>query len=342
MEDEIALQMIGETQPLGSGRMVDLMMGGGRCRFLPRSSDGGCRGDEVDVTQLAEERGWRYVSSREEFDALDEIEEPLPLLALFAQRHFPYEIDRRFQDDVYPSLEEMTRSALRMLSAKTKDREQGFFVMIEASRIDHAGHSNDPAAQVREVLAYDRAMTAVLEFIESTDTPTIMVATSDHETGGLATARQFPGEEPVYRWYPHVLANASHSASYVSHRYREYLSSPSSDLISHENLTSYLQSLVSTHLGIHDCTSEELTSLIQNPRRATLTFADMISRRARVGWATHGHSAADVNVYTSDPHAASALCGTHENTDVGAFLRAYLGLEHEVEKVTADLRKAFS
>jgi alkaline phosphatase len=58
---------------------------------------------------------------------------------------------------------------------------------------DHAGHHNDPAAQVHEVLAYDQAFTSVLDFIEKEDTETVMVSTSDHETGGLATARRrFP------------------------------------------------------------------------------------------------------------------------------------------------------
>jgi hypothetical protein len=65
--------------------------------------------------------------------------------------------------------------------------------MIEGSRIDHAGHHNDPAAQVHEVLAYDRAFTSVLDFIKKEETQTVMVSTSDHETGGLAAARRtFP------------------------------------------------------------------------------------------------------------------------------------------------------
>ena len=66
--------------------------------------------------------------------------------------------------------------------------------MLEGSRIDHAGHGNDPAAQVHEVLAYDRTMAAVLDFINDSTVPTLMVSTSDHETGGLAAARQLHTE----------------------------------------------------------------------------------------------------------------------------------------------------
>jgi alkaline phosphatase len=61
----------------------------------------------------------------------------------------------------------------------------------------------------------------------------------------------------------------------------------------------------------------------------------MVSRRAQTGWSTHGHSAADVNIYTSNPAAAIALRGNHENTEVGKFLRDYLNVD--VEAITKEL-----
>jgi alkaline phosphatase len=334
MEDGIARQMVGEQHPLG--RMVDLMFGGGRCRFLPNETEGGCRGDGVDVTEVARKDGWSYVDSKKEFDGLSSNVE-LPLLGLFASGDIPYEIDRQHQEDVYPSLEAMTKTALRTLSAATKDTEKGFFIMIEGSRIDHAGHANDPAAQVHEVLAYDRAMAAVLDFIKHESTPTLMVATSDHETGGLAVARQLHREYPPYLWYPGVLANASHSASYVAHEYHNHLRQSSSE--PSEDLRTYLTSLSSRTLGVSDCAAAELDALIAEPRIAAYTFADMISRRAQTGWSTHGHSGADVNIYASNHALAAPLRGNHENTEVGEFLREFLGLEDEVETVTRLLRE---
>ena len=114
----------------------------------------------------------------------------LPMLGLFADTDIPYEIDRRNENDVYTSLKEMAEAAIKALSDATRDSDKGFFLMIEGSRIDHAGHHNDPAAQVHEVLAYDRAFTSVLDFIKNEKTQTVMVSTSDHETGGLAVARR--------------------------------------------------------------------------------------------------------------------------------------------------------
>jgi alkaline phosphatase len=187
-EDRIAEQEVGD-HPLG--RVVDLILGGGRCHFLPNSTDGSCRGDDKDVVDLAKKNGFNYIDSRKGFDGLNlGSSVKLPLLGLVANRDIPYEVDRSKMNDVYPSLDEMARTALRALSDATKDSEQGFFLMIEGSRIDHAGHANDPVAQVHEVLAYDKAFASVVDFLDKDDVEGVLVGTSDHETGGLATARR--------------------------------------------------------------------------------------------------------------------------------------------------------
>lgn len=187
-EDRIAEQMVGDY-PLG--RVVDLMLGGGRCHFLSNSTEGSCRADNRDVVDLAKKKGFNYISDRKGFDALKGGQAvKFPLLGLFAETDIPYEIDRRNENDIYPALDEMAEAALVALSEATRNSEKGFFLMIEGSRIDHAGHHNDPAAQVHEVLAYDKAFSKVLKFLDSDPTEGVMVSTSDHETGGLATARR--------------------------------------------------------------------------------------------------------------------------------------------------------
>ncbi|KEQ69830.1 alkaline phosphatase-like protein [Aureobasidium namibiae CBS 147.97] len=332
MEDEIAEQLIGNG-PLG--RNVDLVLGGGRCHFLPNTTAGGCRADGRDLIQKADEHDWNYVSSREDFDNLG-TSVKLPLLGLFAPTDIPFEIDRRHVDSEYPSLEEMTKTALRALKDATKDSDQGFFVMIEGSRIDHAGHNNDPAAQVHEVLAYDRAMQAVIEFLEEDDTEGLMVATSDHETGGLATARQLNVNYPEYLWYPGVLANATHSAEHTARLYFSHLSTSKS---SDADLGKYLTKLIDDNLGIKNITPEEIDHLIAHPVLSPWTMSEIISKRSQTGWSTHGHSAVDVNIYSSNRHASKKLHGNHENTEVGEFLRWYLDVEDEVKEVTKELKE---
>ena len=70
---------------------------------------------------------------------------------------------------------------------------------------------------------------------------------------------------------------------------------------------------------------------------ASYIFADIISRRAQVGWSTHGHSAVDVPIFASSPDSAQPLVGNHENTEVGKFLREYLGVD--TEAVTEELKQ---
>ena len=334
-EDLIAEQMVGHY-PLG--RVVDVMIGGGRCHFLPNTTEGSCRADDRDVVKMAKDKGFQYIDSRKQFDDLNSKGDvKLPLLGLLAATDIPYEIDRVHVNDIYPSQAEMAKFALEALSAATKDSEQGFFIMIEGSRIDHAGHGNDPAAQVREVLAHDEAFAAVLDFLDRDDTPGVLVSTSDHETGGLATARQLGKEYPHYYWFPGVLANASHSAEYGAHKWNQYLQSASHASRSEKRST--VAEIIKNDLGIHDYSTEEVDSVIDAIPiwPASYLFADMISRRAQVGWSTHGHSAVDVNIYASAPEHARALVGNHENIEIGQFLADYLDVD--VEAVTHELRE---
>ncbi|KAF2872860.1 alkaline-phosphatase-like protein [Massariosphaeria phaeospora] len=330
-EDRIAEQMIG-NHPLG--RVVDLMFGGGRCHFLPNSSATSCRADGTDVVEMAKNNGFNYISDRKAFDDLKGgagVE--FPMLGLFADTDIPYEIDRRSENDIYPSLHEMAETALKALQEATRDSKQGFFLMIEGSRIDHAGHHNDPAAQVHEVLAYDKAIASVLDFLKNDPTQGVMVSTSDHETGGLATARQLHTGYPDYLWYPSPLANASHSAERLDYEYKKYLSNnPSAS-----DKTTFIKDTISTGLGIKDFSDEEVQKLIDDPDTALYQYAEMLSRRSQTGWSTHGHSGADVNIYASDPDAAWPLAGNHENTEVGDFLRDYLDVD--VEAVTHELKQ---
>jgi alkaline phosphatase len=59
-------------------------------------------------------------------------------------------------------------------------------MMAEGGKIDLACHANDAAATVREVIAFDEAITAALEFQKSRPRDTLIVVTSDHETGGMS------------------------------------------------------------------------------------------------------------------------------------------------------------
>lgn len=329
-EDLIAEHQLG-GYPLG--RMVDLIIGGGRCHFLPSSQPGGCRRDDRDLVVEAQDKGWSYVSNLDEFHGLDGGNNvSLPLLGLLTPGDIPYDIDRDASE--FPSLEETTKTALRALEKATADSDKGFFILIEGSRIDHAGHHNDPAAQVREVLAYDRAFKAAVEFADNSDTETIVVSTSDHETGGLATARQLTADYPDYLWYPEALANASHSGEFLARKLRYY---------DGEDLESFVKAeILIDGLGILDFTENDVDTLVKSKQNAIDVLVKIVSLRSQTGWSTHGHSAVDVNIYA---HAGGknknvvkdVLSGNHENIEIGEFMSKYLGVD--LAKVTKVLRE---
>jgi alkaline phosphatase len=101
-----------------------------------------------------------------------------------------------------------------------------------------------------------------------------------------------------------------------------------------DNLKSFIsEELVKKGLGIADAKDAEIQLILDNPELSSYYFSDMISRRARIGWATHGHTAVDVNIYGSA--GSDALRGNHENVEVGKFLREYLDVD--VDSVTEEL-----
>jgi len=77
-------------------------------------------------------------------------------------------------------LPDATMTAINILAQHKK----GFFLMVEGSQIDWAGHSNDIDMIIKETLDFDKTIGKVLDFAEK-DGKTLVIITADHETGGL-------------------------------------------------------------------------------------------------------------------------------------------------------------
>ena len=91
----------------------------------------------------------------------------------------PYAIDRKEGD---LTLAQITESAISFL---TKEKNKGFFLMVEGGKIDWACHGNDPATAFEEVIDMDNAIKVAYEFYKKHPKETLIVVTADHETGGL-------------------------------------------------------------------------------------------------------------------------------------------------------------
>jgi len=156
--------------------MPQVALGGGARAFVPD----GKREDGRDLIAEMVELGYTNVTDAEELAAVD-TESTEYLLGLFTSSHMSYEIDRVNDVRAEPSLAEMTAVALDVLD----NDPDGFFVSIEAGRIDHACHDHDIAGSIWDTLAFDEAVQVALAY-QAEHPDVLVIATADHETGGLA------------------------------------------------------------------------------------------------------------------------------------------------------------
>jgi alkaline phosphatase len=80
-----------------------------------------------------------------------------------------------------PQLIQGTQTALNILNKNSN----GFFLMVEGSQIDWGSHNNDAAYMTSELIDFDNAIGAALDFAQR-DGNTLVIITGDHETGGLS------------------------------------------------------------------------------------------------------------------------------------------------------------
>ena len=164
-----------------------VILGGGSKYFLPPERGGGRR--DGDLTVVAEERGFEVVYDRDAMLASDADR----LLGLFAPENTPMERER--DADSVPSLAEMTAKAIEILSRN----ENGFILVVEGGRIDHAAHDNDIDDTLLDLLAFDEAVGYAMGYYA--ENPEVaLIVTADHDTGGPAIT----AGEGAYEGYPDI------------------------------------------------------------------------------------------------------------------------------------------
>lgn len=150
--------------------VVDVLMGGGRKHF-----DAALRKDGRDLIGEFVGRGYTFWEQRQQVTGSAR---PPKVLGLFCDEHMPYTIDHRNRaelEQAVPTLAEMTRAALEILSADGP----GFLLQVEGGRVDHAAHANDAAALLWDQLAFDEALGEAIKFAQR-DPDTLVIVTTDH------------------------------------------------------------------------------------------------------------------------------------------------------------------
>ncbi len=289
-ETEIARQMLANE--------VDVILGGGKNNFLPISQGG--NQEELNLIEQAEEQGYEFVETRSQL--LDNkqiaVKKGEKLLGLFADDALAPELHRAETEE--PSLAEMTETAIDIL----KEDKGGFFLMVEGSQIDWAGHDNDAGWAMSEVEAFEAAVKEAIDFAKQ-DGETLVVVAADHDTGGMTT-----GSNGSLDLNADLLTNVTATGAYMADQLNEERS----------NVSEVLE----THTGF-ELTEEEIQE-IEEADNASLAINKVVSDRASIGWTSGNHTGADIPVYAYGPKAEKFV-GFHDNTDLPKIIAEAMKLK---------------
>ena len=149
---------------------IDLFIGGGKKYFDRRK-------DNRNLLAELTDKGY-YVSSYFEQKFSELRPNPQKNLAYLTSDSDPLTYEQG-RDYLQPA------SALACDFLNKRGAKDGFFLMIEGAQIDWGGHANNTEYIISEMIDFDNAIGAVLEFAKA-DGNTLVIVTADHETGGFA------------------------------------------------------------------------------------------------------------------------------------------------------------
>ena len=287
-----------------------------------------------DAYRFVRSKGYRIVTSADEFRALKPGDGRI--MTKFTNGPLPTAID---DDGKLPSLAEIVAKAVEML-----DGPEGFFLMAEGGRIDWAGHGNDAATNLRDVLALDEAVKVALKFQESHPENTLVVVTGDHETGGMSMGFAGTG----YALYMDRLANQKTSVGLFEEKASNMFKA-NPDVTFDE-----LKPLISESFGFRfegdrkadpmvlsqqDCkdllaayehdvafhkAKIEENGKYDGEKRYLLGGACrlVMSHKCGIGWSSGAHTAMPV-LTTAKGCCAERFSGFIENTDISRIMKAF-------------------
>lgn len=274
-EDAIANDYYDEM--INGKHKIDVMLGGGT-DFFER--------DDRNVAEQFKKDGYSYVKSADELKKDDNKQ----ILGLFAESGMDKMIDR---DEKQPSLADMTTSALDRL----KGDKDGFFLMVEGSQIDWAGHDNDVVGAMSEMRDFEQAFEKVRDFAKENG-ETLVIVTADHSTGGISI-----GSDGEYNWDPAPIQAAKHTPDYMAEQ-----------IVNGASVEETLANNIDLEM-----TPEEVASVKTAAEKGDQTEIDnaiekIFDKRSGTGWTTDGHTGDDVPVYAFGPQKEK-FAGLIDNTD---------------------------
>jgi alkaline phosphatase len=223
----------------------------------------------------------------------------------------------------------MTKKAIELLSQD----EDGFFLMVEGSKIDWAAHSNDPVALVSDCLAFDKAVGVALDFAKQNG-ETVVIAATDHGTGGIS------------------IGNSATSSTYDEIPLNDIIAPLKKATLTGEGLEKVMApdrnnavEVLAKYYGLSNLTSDEIEAVKENTYYGYLgyTVGPMLAQHCGIGFTTGRHTGEDVTLYVYAPRGVDQLTGTVENTDIARYMEILMGLslDDTTKKLFVPARKAF-
>ena len=161
----------------------DVIMGGGRANFLPKSVEGGKRRDDSDFVAQFRDAGYGVASTGPGMTSLADDAKPTKLLGLFTLGNMDGALDRKIlkggtvgKFPQQPDLTEQVSAALKVLARN----EAGFFLMVESGMIDKYTHLLDMERAVYDTIMLDNAVKLARDWASARGDDTLILVVADH------------------------------------------------------------------------------------------------------------------------------------------------------------------
>lgn len=257
-----------------------------------------------------------------------------PVWALFGETSVPYWLEADHQK--IPSLAEMTRKAIDMLS----QNENGFFLMVEGSKVDWAAHDNDAKNALIEFLEFDKACGEAIRFAEKNG-ETVVVIVPDHGTGAVTIGNAKSVRDGYDKLSLKQLMSPIDNYKLSNWTMGEKLKKAD---------TAEWPQLFETYFGFTPQPAEitylataqdyDKSSLSKEERRHNLSMCKMLSQilygRTYFGFTTFGHTIENVFLAIYHPQN-DRLTGIPTNIDLHKYLRRQMNFSNELDLLTEDI-----
>jgi alkaline phosphatase len=171
--------------PLDEGLLPEVIMGGDGRYLLPEAVSGGRRTDGRNLFDEYEAAGYTVVTTAEELNSAMSAGAPEKLLGMFHSGDMNVWLDRNVYTDNLgdfpdqPGVVDMTLSALEVLG----QNENGFYLMVESGSVDKQLHPLDQERALSDLIEFDNAVAAAIEWAATNAPETLIVVTADHGHG---------------------------------------------------------------------------------------------------------------------------------------------------------------